>query len=108
MTSAGTGSPGSSPDPRATSTQLRIVERFERTSDNGLTYKVTAIDPVTQTASWAAQLPWKRNDKYEMFEYACHEDNEAIRNYITSSRASRAKEVAQEVTKEVSKEAARK
>ncbi len=108
MTSAGTGSPGSSPDPRATSAQLRIVERFERTSDDDLIYKVTAIDPVTQTASWTAQLPWKRNDKYQMFEYACHEDNEAIRNYITSSRASRAQEVAkaagQGVNKEVSQD----
>jgi hypothetical protein len=94
MTSAGTGSPGSSRDPRATSTELRIVERFERTSDDDITYSVTATDPVTQTASWTAQLPWKRNDSYQMFEYACHEDNEAIRNYITASRAQRAKDEA--------------
>ncbi len=48
---------------------------------------MTTEDPVTQVANWTAQLPWKRDDQYELFEYACHEDNEAIRNYITSSRA---------------------
>jgi hypothetical protein len=88
-TSAGTGSPGSSKDPRASSTGLKIVERFERTGPNDITYTVTVNDPTMQTAPWTAQLPWKRNDSYQFFEYACHEDNEAIRNYITSSRAGR-------------------
>jgi hypothetical protein len=94
MTSAGTGTTGGQMDPRATSTQLKIVERFERTSADDLTYTVTVEDPVTQTSSWTARLPWKRNDSYQFFEYACHEDNEAIRNYITASRADRAKEAA--------------
>jgi hypothetical protein len=39
-------------------------------------------------------LPWKRDDSYQIFEYACHEDNDAICNYITSSRARRAQEAA--------------
>jgi hypothetical protein len=109
MISAGAASPGTSREPRATSTQLKIVERFERTSNDDITYTVTAIDPVTQTASWTAQLPWKRNDKYQLFEYACHEDNEAIRNYITSSRASRAQEVAaKDAGPQVSRDAAKK
>jgi hypothetical protein len=88
------GSPGAPIDPRATSTQLKIVERFERTGADDITYTVTTTDPVTQSAPWTAQLPWKRDDSYQMFEYACHEDNEAIRNYITASRASRAQEAA--------------
>jgi hypothetical protein len=88
------GSPGAPRDPRATSTQFKVVERFERTSNDELTYTVTADDPVTQTRPWTAQLPWKRDDSYQMFEYACHEDNEAIRNYITASRARRAQEAA--------------
>jgi hypothetical protein len=92
MTSFGT--PGAPIDPRATSTQLKIVERFERTSDDDITYTVTTTDPVTQTAPWTARLPWKRDDSYQLFEYACHEDNEAIRNYITASRAQRAKDAA--------------
>lgn len=54
-----------------------------------LTYPVTVDDPVTETRSWTARFPRKRNDSYQFFECACHEDNEAICNYITSSRARR-------------------
>jgi hypothetical protein len=85
---------GSPRDPRATSTQLKLVERFERTGDDSLTYTVTVHDPVTQTAPWTARAPWRRDDSYQFFEYACHEDNNAVRDFITSSRARRAAEAA--------------
>jgi hypothetical protein len=85
---------GSPIDPRASSTQLRLVERFERTGKERMTYSVTVIDPVTQTASWTVRAPWKLDESYQIYEYACHEDNEAVRNFITSSRAKRAKESA--------------
>lgn len=94
-TSAGTGTGTGPRDPRAASTQLKVTEKFERTGDDTLTYTVTVDDPVTQTRSWTAQLPWRRDDSYQFFEYACHEDNEHIRNYITSSRAQRARDAAQ-------------
>jgi hypothetical protein len=81
---------GAPPDPRASSTQMKLIERFERTGRDTMTYTVTVIDPVTQTASWTARLPWRRDDSYEIYEYACHEDNEAVRNYIVSSRYQRA------------------
>jgi hypothetical protein len=85
---------GSPRDPTASSTELKLVERFERTSDDRITYTVTITDPVTQTSSWTARLPWKRDDSYTLYEYACHEDNDAVRNFITSSRAKRAQEAA--------------
>jgi hypothetical protein len=88
------GTPGSPMSPRAMSTELKLVERFERTSADDLIYTVAVTDPVTQVASWTARLPWKRDDSYQIYEYACHEDNEAPRNYITSSRARRATEAA--------------
>jgi hypothetical protein len=83
---------GSPKDPRASSTQMKVIERLQRLGPNDLMYTVTVIDPITQTASWAAQLPWKRAESYEIYEYACHEDNEAIRNYIVTSRYRRAHE----------------
>jgi len=83
---------GSPKDPRASSAQMKLVERFERTGEDRMTYTVTVSDPVTQTASWTAQLPWKRDDSYTIYEYACHEDNEAVRNYIVTSRYRRAHE----------------
>lgn len=86
---------GSPQEPRASSTQMKLVEKLERTGPDTLTYTVTVIDPVTQTASWTARLPWKRDDSYEIYEYACHEDNEAVRNYIVTSRYRRAHEASQ-------------
>jgi hypothetical protein len=83
---------GSPADPRASSTQMKLIEKFERTGRDTMTYTVTVIDPVTQTRQWTARLPWKRDDGYEIYEYACHEDNEAVRNYIVTSRYRRAHE----------------
>jgi hypothetical protein len=85
---------GSPRDPRASSTQMKLIETFERTGDNDMLYRVTIVDPVTQVANWTAQLPWKRDDSYAIYEYACHEDNEAVRNYIVTSRFRRAQEAA--------------
>ncbi len=89
---------GSPRDPRATSTELKLVERFQRVSDNRLMYTVTVDDPVTQTRSWTVRVPWTRDETYKIYEYACHEDNEAVRDYITASRARRAKEAAAKAT----------
>jgi hypothetical protein len=47
-------------------------------------------DPKIWTAPWTVEMPWRRDDGYEIFEYACHEDNSMIRNYIVTSRAERA------------------
>jgi hypothetical protein len=85
---------GAPKDPVASSTQMKMTERLERTGADHLTYTVTISDPVTQTAPWTARLPWKRDDTYQIYEYACHEDNEAIRNYIVTSRYRRAHEPA--------------
>jgi hypothetical protein len=83
---------GAPRDPRSSSTQMKLIERFEPTGPDRITYTVTVIDPVTQTASWSARLPWRRDESYEIYEYACHEDNEAVRNYIVTSRYRRAHE----------------
>ena len=38
----------------------------------------------------SAAFPLKLDNDYQMFEYACHEGNAAIRNYIETSRYERA------------------
>jgi hypothetical protein len=81
--------PGSKPIP--TSESLRIVERLTRTGDNTLDYEISVEDPVTITGAWKAAFPWRRDASYEFFEYACHEDNHTIRDFITTSRHERAR-----------------
>jgi hypothetical protein len=80
--------PGGTPIP--TSEELRIVERLTRTSDDTIEYEIEVRDPVTITGPWKASFPWKRDNEYRFFEYACHEDNYTIRDFINASRAERA------------------
>jgi len=88
MTNAGV--PGSPPLNPSTET-MRFSERFTRTSDDTIEYKMTVVDPdVLSTGLWSAEFPWKLDNKYEMFEYAWHEGNTAIRGYIETSRFERA------------------
>ena len=73
------------------STEYTLTERFTRTGPDTLIYQATVDDAVIWTAPWTVELPWQRDETFEFFEYACHEDNKMIRDYITSSRAERAK-----------------
>lgn len=87
-----------------TSTKAKTVERLTMTGPNSMTYEVTYSDPEVFTAPWTARLEWARDDSYEFFEYACHEGDVQIRNYITASRAYR-QQIARGETPEVSAEA---
>jgi hypothetical protein len=73
------------------SEQARTVERLTMTGPNTLTYRVTYSDPEVYTAPWTAEVEWTRDDSYRLYEYACHEGN-AVRDWITASRAQRRKE----------------
>ena len=70
-----------------TSRQARSTERLTMTGPDSITYEITYSDPEVFTAPWTARLDWTRNDEYAFFEYACHEGNVQVRNYITASRA---------------------
>ena len=77
------------PDPIPTSAELRIVERLTRTGEDSIEYEIAVQDPVVLTAPWKAAYPWKLDPDYRFFEYACHEGNRTIRDFISSSRAER-------------------
>jgi hypothetical protein len=73
--------------------KARTLERLTMTGPNTLLYRVTYSDPDVFTAPWTAEVEWTRDDKYQMYEYACHEGNE-VRELIASSRAQREREAA--------------
>jgi hypothetical protein len=79
-----------------TSKKAKVVERITPVSANQLVYEMTYSDPEVFTAPWTARLDWNRNDKYEFYEYACHEGDVQVRNYITASRAGRLDEATAE------------
>ena len=70
-----------------TSVDAVVVERLTRTAADHIVYELTYTDPQVFTAPWTARLDWTQNDEYAFFEYACHEGNVQVRNYITASRA---------------------
>lgn len=81
------GSPRNNDSP--VSREAHLVERLTMTGPDSIVYEMTFTDPVNYTAPWGARTDWQRDDEYEQFEYACHEGNVQIRNYITADRAAR-------------------
>jgi hypothetical protein len=79
--------PGGKPIP--TSRELKIVERLTRVGENLLDYEIAVEDPIVLTTPWKAAFPIERDPRYRFFEYACHEDNSAVRNFIVTSRFER-------------------
>jgi hypothetical protein len=77
-----------------TSKEAKVVERLTMTDPNTITYEITYSDPEVYTKPWTARYNWDRDSSYEFFEYACHEGNVQVRNYINASRAHRIKEAA--------------
>jgi len=69
------------------SDSIVLEERFTPISADVLQYEVTINDPKTWTAPWKASFPLKRDPDYQIFEYACHEGNYAMRNTLSGSRA---------------------
>jgi len=69
------------------SDSLVLEERFTPVAPDVLQYGVTIHDPKTWTAPWKVSFPLKRDPEYQIFEYACHEGNHAMRNILSGSRA---------------------
>lgn len=70
---------------RGASDRLHLVERFTPVDDKTLLYQFTVDDPAAFTSTWRAELPMARTDE-QMFEYACHEGNEALLGILRGAR----------------------
>jgi hypothetical protein len=65
----------------------RMVERFTFVDDETLNYELTVDDQETYTAPWTVAFPYKKDEAYQQFEYACHEGNWAVPNSLSGARA---------------------
>jgi len=83
------GVPGS-PPLTPNSEQERITERFTRTDPDTIEFTMHVEDPDVIVSPFTVAYPMKLDNKYQIFEYACHEGNEALRGYIVNSRFERA------------------
>jgi hypothetical protein len=83
------GIPGGPRGTVPTSTSLTTTERFTRVSANRIDYEMTIEDTEVLTDKWTISYPMFLDPEYQFFEYACHEDNTAVRNFITTSQYER-------------------
>jgi hypothetical protein len=87
LTSAGV--PGSPGPLQPATPSLHTTEWFTRTAADQIDFKMVVEDPTVLTHSITITYPMYLDNKYEAFEYACHEGNTAVRNYIETSRYER-------------------
>jgi hypothetical protein len=62
-----------------------LVERFTRVDANTIQYEATIEDPNVYTSPWTVAFPLNKDERYRIFEYACHEGNHALENMLSQS-----------------------
>jgi len=67
------------------SSHARVTEKFTRFDQNTLRYEITVNDPETYTKPWTAVMFLKQS-KDQVYEYACHEGNEAMSGTLGGER----------------------
>ena len=69
---------------------LHVVERFTRVDPATIDYRVTIDDPSVYTSAWEVRIPLSQEKDYRIYEYACHEGNQAVENVLSGGRAAEA------------------
>ena len=65
---------------------LKVTERFTRTGKTSLLYQFTVDDPTRWDKPWGGEYEFHPL-KGQLYEYACHEGNYALRNILAGARA---------------------
>ncbi len=65
---------------------LHIVERLTRIDAATMIYEATIDDPGIYERPWTFSMPFVKSDDYQIFEYACHEGNEATGLMLRGAR----------------------
>jgi hypothetical protein len=71
---------------RGSSDNLHLIERFTRTAPTTLEYEITIEDPTTWVRPWTLMIPLRQTEE-TIYEYACHEGNEALKGVLAGARA---------------------
>jgi len=64
----------------------KMVETFTFVDENTLRYTLTVNDPETYVEPWTVAFPYKRDNDYTQYEYACHEGNYAMDSRLSGAR----------------------
>src|SRR5579864_5159677 len=66
---------------------LHLVERFSRVDSDTISYEAIIDDPNVYSRPWKVAIPLTRDENYQIYEYACHEGNEAVGLVLRGGRA---------------------
>ena len=80
-----TGIPGKPRGDWPSSPNMKTTERFTRVSMTQIDYEITVEDPEILTDKLTVSYPMYLDPEYQFYEYACHESNTAVRNFIEAS-----------------------
>jgi hypothetical protein len=83
------GIPGGVRGTVPTTAGLKTTERFTRVGADRIDYQMTIEDSEVLTDKWTISYPMFLDPEYAFYEYACHEDNTAVRNFIATSQYER-------------------
>ena len=72
------------------SREMKTTERIVRLNDEWWLYEITTEDPVVLTRPFTVRYPMRNDAAYFMPEYACHEENTIVPNYVRTNRHERA------------------
>jgi hypothetical protein len=70
---------------QGTSPELKVIEKFTRTSEDSFKYEFIVNDPKTWTQPWKGEMPFVKING-PVFEHACHEGNFGIYNTLAAMR----------------------
>ncbi len=70
---------------RGTYNKLHVIERFTRTAEDTILYKVTIDDPSTFASKWTMEYPFVAAPG-PIYEYACHEGNYSMSDILGGAR----------------------
>jgi hypothetical protein len=69
------------------SENLRLTERFTRIDPEMIDYEIHIDDPDTFAKPWTYRMTITTQPGYQIYEYGCHEGNNAMRNALSAERA---------------------
>jgi hypothetical protein len=69
------------------SERMKMIERFTRVDPEMIDYDITVDDPVTYTRPFTIRLTITTQPNYQLYEYACHEGNGAVKYALSGERA---------------------
>ena len=66
--------------------QLSVIERFKRHDSDTILWSATVSDPEVYHSKWTVEIPLEARADQKIFEYACHEGNQAVGNILRGAR----------------------